>query len=118
MALVEDGQQRIAGLVTLEGLLDEIVGDLTDEFDTLPDETIRVAEGRWKVGGGAPMTDVAMRTGITGLSGELNATLSEWLRARQGRDPSSGDTVTIDNAIFTVIQTRRRKAHRVLIEIH
>jgi CBS domain containing-hemolysin-like protein len=118
MALIEDGQQRIVGLVTLEDLLEEIVGDLTDEFDTLPDETILVAEGRWKVGGGARMTDVATRTGITGIPGDLTATLSDWLRARQERDPAAGDTVTIDNATFTVIQTRRRKAHRVLIEIH
>ena len=118
MALVEDGERRIVGLVTLEDVLEEIVGDLTDEFDYLSEEIIAVAPRRWKIGGGARLSRVAQQTGLAlnlDLSG-TDALLSDWVQQQVGREPRVGDTVADGAVRFTVIQTRRRKAHRVLVE--
>ena len=116
MALVEDGEHRIVGLVTLEDLMEEIVGDLTDEFDHLSDEIIEVADRRWKVGGGARLADVLGQTGVHLSAADLSITLCDWLQQRQGREPRVGDSVKEGTVQFTVIQTRRRKANRVLVE--
>lgn len=116
MALVEDAQHRVVGLVTLEDLMEEIVGDLTDEFDQLSDEIIEVAERRWKIGGGARLTEVVRQTGVTLRAADLNLTLCDWLQRQQGREPRVGDTLKEGAVQFTIIQTRRRKAHRVLVE--
>lgn len=116
VALVEDGQRRVVGMVTLEDLLEEIVGDLTDEFDHLSNEFIEVAPRRWKVGGGVAVELVARRAGIALAVGEPGANLSDWLQRRRGHELRSGDVVTEAGATFTVIRTRRRRAHRVLVE--
>lgn len=116
MALVEDRRRHVVGLVTLEDLLEEIVGDLTDEFDLMPEEIFHVADGRWKSGGGARISEIVSRTGIGSVEGDHSLTLSDWVRSRLGRDPATGDVVTSGVGRFTVIQTRRRKAHRVLVE--
>lgn len=116
MALVEDDQRRIVGLVTLEDLMEEIVGDLTDEFDQLADEVMMVAEHRWKVGGGARLARVADQTGLTLAVTSPDALLTDWLEQEVGRELRPGDTVQTGAALFTVIQTRRRKAHRVLVQ--
>jgi CBS domain containing-hemolysin-like protein len=118
MALVENEQHRIVGLVTLEDLMEEIVGDLPDEFDHLSDEIIEVAERRWKIGGGALLSRVAGQTGLALNAGNPATLLSDWLQQKVGREPRVGDTVQDGTALFTVIQTRRRKAHRVLVETH
>ena len=116
MALVEDRERRVVGLVTLEDLLEEIVGDLTDEFDWVPDEILHVAEGRWKIGGGATISEVVNRTEIKDIEADGSLTLADWVRSCLGRDPATGDVLSAGAGRFTVIQTRRRKAHRVLVE--
>jgi putative hemolysin len=116
MSLVEDREHHVVGLVTLEDLLEEIVGDLTDEFDWMPEDILHVADGRWKIGGGARISEVVTRTGIKDVEGDQSLTLSDWVRSRLGKDPTTGDVVTSGAGRFTVIQTRRREAHRVLAE--
>jgi putative hemolysin len=116
IALVEDEQHRIVGLVTLEDVLEEIVGDLTDEFDFVSGELLCVAERRWKIGGGASMAEVAGQTGLSVPAEMLQLSLSDWLKQRIGNEPKAGQIVTEGKFTFTVLQTRRRQAHRVLLE--
>jgi CBS domain containing-hemolysin-like protein len=116
MSLVEGPSRKIVGLVTLEDLLEEIVGDLTDEFDSMPVEILQVAEGRWKIGGGAKTAEVLRRTGIDDVGEDHALALSDWVRSRLGREPATGDVVTAGSGRFTVIQTRRRQAYRILVE--
>lgn len=117
MALVEDADHRVVGLVTLEDLMEEIIGNMPDEFDRLSEEIIEVADRRWKIGGGAPLADVAKQTGLPQPSAaDAKLPLCDWLQRLQGREPRVGDIVREGGGVFTVIQTRRRKAHRVLVE--
>jgi CBS domain containing-hemolysin-like protein len=116
MALVEDAQHKVVGLVTLEDLMEEIVGDLPDEFDHLSEEIIKVADRRWKIGGGARLSNVMEQTNLALGPNPLDALLSDWFHQKVGREPRVGDTIKEGAAQFTLIQTRRGKAHRVLVE--
>jgi putative hemolysin len=116
MALVEDGSGRVVGMLTLEDVLEELVGDLTDEFDQPSDEIIQVSASRWKVGGGVKLAALKGMCGFEPPPGGGQQTLSEWLRLALGHELRSGDSVSGGGCTVTVIQTRRRKAHRVLIE--
>jgi putative hemolysin len=116
MVIVEDETGRVVGLVTLEDVLEEIVGDLKDEFDEASTEFIQVAEKRWKVGGAVRVGELAGKLGRPMPVSDQGQPLSDWLRQRIGRDLASGDIVRAGGVTFTVIQTRRRKAYRVLVE--
>lgn len=116
MALVEDGQGHIVGLLTLEDVLEEIVGDLQDEFDTASTELVEVASNRWKIGGGVSLADLEVQLGTKLPDAESCKTLSEWLRQKISAELRSGDVVRESGITFTVIQTRRHQAHRVLVE--
>jgi putative hemolysin len=116
IALVEDEQHCIVGLVTLEDVLEEIVGDLTDEFDFVTGELLQVADRRWKIGGGASMAEVARNIGMSVPTEALQFSLSDWLKNRTGNEPKAGQVVTEGRFTFTVLQTRRRLVHRVLVE--
>ena len=115
MALVDNEEGKVVGLVTLEDVLEEIVGDLTDEFDQLPTEAIEVARQRWKVGGGIMMDRLAKEVGFKLPRDAKDKPVSEWLESRLGHELRSGDSLKEQGRRFTVLQIRRRKAHRVLL---
>jgi putative hemolysin len=116
MALVEDDQHRTIGLLTLEDLLEEIIGDVTDEFDRHSEDILRVGARRWKIGGGAPLKEIMRQTTFR-LDGSRDAlTLSEWLHTQLGREPRVGDVIEHAGITFTVLQLRRHKVYRVLME--
>lgn len=116
MVLVESADHRIVGLLTQEDLLEEIVGDLPDEFDQLPREILEVSPSRWKVGGGALIRELAAEIPLLEMQAEEGWTLDQWLHDQLGQELRVGDVVRQPRALMTVIQTRRRKAYRVLIE--
>jgi putative hemolysin len=116
MAIVEDHQGRVVGLLTLEDVLEEIVGDLQDEFDDSSADLIKVADNRWKVGGAVSISALSRELGRELPSADPEQPISDWLHHRIGGDMASGDIVIENNVTFTVIQTRRQKAHRILVE--
>ena len=101
MAIVVDEYGSTAGIVTLEDLLEEIVGEIDDEFD-LPDIWIlRSAEDRVRIGGSFPIDEFNERFGCT-LSDEDYNTVGGFVFGELGRAPQEGDTVGFDGLRFTV----------------
>jgi CBS domain containing-hemolysin-like protein len=101
MAIVVDEYGSTAGLATLEDLLEEIVGEIGDEFD-LPDAGVRrLGRGRVRIGGSFPIDEFNERFG-TSLSAEDYHTVGGFVFGELGRAPSVGDSVHVDGAQFEV----------------
>jgi CBS domain containing-hemolysin-like protein len=101
MAIVVDEYGSVAGLVTLEDVLEEIVGEIGDEFD-LPDTAIRrVGRGRVRVDGGFAVEDFNDRFGRDLPSDDYH-TVGGWVFGELGRAPRVGDVVASDGVRFEV----------------
>lgn len=110
MAVVVDEYGGTAGLVTLEDLIEEIVGDVHDEHDGGETPQVRpLADGGWLVAGLLRGDEVEQATGFAMPEGPYE-TLAGMVLARLGRIPDVGDELVVDGRRFTVT---RRDRHRV-----
>lgn len=112
MAIVREGD-RTGGLVTLEDLVEELVGELEDEFDRLPRMIHPLAGGVWMVGGGTPVADVLARLGLPAEG--VHGSLSNWLLERVGPQPAPGAVHRAGGYEFTVRRVRRGRIFEVSI---
>jgi putative hemolysin len=113
MAIVRDADGKTLGLITLEDLIEELVGELEDEFDRLPRMLHPLSHGTWMVGGGVPIKEVAARLGLELPDG--HGTTSAWLIRRMGRVPRVGEAYREGGAEFLVRRTRRGKAFEAMV---
>ena len=113
IALVRDDAGKTLGIVTLEDLLEELVGDLQDEFDQLPHMFHPLSGGTWMVGGGLPIAVLARH--LTLPLADEHGSLSAWLAQRLGRPPKPGDMHREAGAEFTVRRVRRGKVFEVSV---
>ncbi|MEX2193780.1 MAG: hemolysin family protein [Thermoleophilaceae bacterium] len=95
MALVVDEHGTTIGLLTLEDLLEEIVGEIEDEFDPHVDELFREEGGELLVQGSAPVFAVGERLGAP-FDGAHEGTIGGHVIERLGRRPEAGETIDID----------------------
>jgi magnesium and cobalt transporter len=101
MAIVVDEYGSVAGLATLEDLIEEIVGEIGDEFD-LPNAGIRrIGKGRMRLGGSFPIEEFNERFG-TALPDEDYHSVGGYVFGELGRAPRVGDSVDTERARFEV----------------
>lgn len=121
MAIVVDEYGGTAGLVTLEDILEEIVGDIPDphEADTGP-AVEKIADDRYVIDGDLGIHEWADVFG-TDLAGRRISTIGGFVTSLLGRIPRDGDVATYRNLRFTVRSMRRRRVGQVelcLLEGH
>ena len=92
-------------MITLEDIVEELVGDLDDEFDPLPRTFYSPSEWFWVVGGGNPLSMVARETRLD-LPKKAEP-LSFWFVKMLNRLPKVGDVIRYNQAEFTVRKIRR-----------
>jgi CBS domain containing-hemolysin-like protein len=115
MAVVVDEYGATAGIVTLEDLLEEIVGDIEDEFD-LPDESVeRIDETRIRISGSFTIDDFNEEFG-TELDDEDFHTVGGYVFGHLGRAAEAGDEVRDNGLHFTVLETSGSRILRLEIE--
>jgi putative hemolysin len=115
MAIVVDEYGDTEGIVTLEDLLEEIVGEIEDEFD-LPDETVeRIDERRIRVHGTFPIDDFNEQFGKE-MPIEDYHTLAGFVFGELGRGPEVGDEVVWDGLKFTVVEVDGARIEKLEVE--
>ena len=95
MAVVVDEYGGTAGLVTLEDLIEELVGDIADEHDPRDDRARREDDGSWALSGLLRPDEIAEITGVALPEGDDFDSLGGLVVDRVGRVPRTGDTATL-----------------------
>jgi CBS domain containing-hemolysin-like protein len=116
MAIVVDEYGDLEGIVTLEDLLEEIVGEIEDEFD-LPDESVeRLPNGRMRIDGTFPIDDFNEQFDRQ-LPIEDYHTVGGFVFGLLGRAPEEGDEVEADGCRFTVLEVEGSRIERLEVEL-
>ena len=102
MAIVIDEYGSVAGLVTLEDLLEEIVGEIDDEFDPEDVPVLRLGPDRYRVQGSLPVEEFNERFGRN-LSDDDYHSIGGIIFGELGRAPIVGDSVEIGHVKFDVV---------------
>jgi putative hemolysin len=117
IAVVVDEYGGTSGIVTTEDLLEEIVGEIRDEFDQEPQRVVKVSDHTWEVDGRASMEELRP-TGVQVREAELGETVGALVVEMLGRLPRAGDKVDFENgATALVIGVSRRRVTRVQITV-
>ena len=115
MAVVVDEYGAMQGIATLEDLLEEIVGEIEDEFD-LPDESVeRVDETRIRIDGTFPIDDFNEQFG-RGIEIEDYHTMAGMVFGALGRAPEVGDEVQVDGLALRVVEIEGSRIQRLEVE--
>lgn len=108
MVMVVDEFGSTVGIVTLENVLEELVGDIQDEFDQEASGISHVSEDEFLIDGGMPLHDFAEMVGLD-VEGEGVSTVGGYVTFVFGYIPSIGETTTIENYACTVCKTDGRR---------
>jgi len=103
MAIVADEFGGTAGLVTIEDLVEELIGEIYDEFDREQPHIAKVSETDYEVNGRVLLEDVAELLALK-LDGEGIATIGGYIFTRLGRKPKKGDELEFDGYVFQVLE--------------
>ncbi|WP_375496942.1 hemolysin family protein [uncultured Jatrophihabitans sp.] len=112
MAIVVDEYGGTDGVVTLEDLIEEVIGDIRDEYDADEVESSRLAGGDVEVDGRLNLDEVHEVSGVELPDGPYS-TLGGYVMAELGRMPRTGDVVEHDGARLTVVRIDGRRVARV-----
>lgn len=117
IAIVVDEYGGVAGMITIEDVLEQIVGDIEDEydFDETEDNIIQDAKGRYRVKALTEIADFNEAFG-TDFSDEEFSTIGGLVVSKFGHLPKRGEIININNLQFTALRTDSRRLHSVLIQ--
>jgi len=112
MAIVVDEYGGVAGLVTIEDLVEEIVGEIGDEHEKA--EIVRDSEHSYVVPGNMDVDRLDELFGVR-LEGKESSTIAGLVSELAGRIPAKGETVEEDGLRFEVLESTGRRVERVRI---
>jgi magnesium and cobalt exporter, CNNM family len=115
-ALVTDEYGSVVGLVTLEDVLEELVGEIEDEYDPDEPELLPMADGVYRVAGMLTVHDLGERLGVELPSAEWD-TVGGLMVGLLGRIPKEGDEVRYQDLVFRAEKVQRRRVVSVLVTV-
>ncbi len=114
LAIVLDEYGGTDGIVTLEDLVEELIGDIRDEYDVVDATTRKLRGGAFEVDGLLNLSDFADQTGVELPEGPYE-TVAGFLMSQLGRVPVAGDTVDALDSRFTVLEVAGRRVTSVRV---
>jgi CBS domain containing-hemolysin-like protein len=114
LAIVVDEYGGTVGLVTLENIVEELVGQIQDEFDQEKPLLTRSSETSWEVAGALPLHELEELVGAS-LRAEGITTTSGWMTQRLGGFPKAGDSVKIGNHELRVEEMEGTRVARLRV---
>jgi putative hemolysin len=114
LAIVVDEYGGTAGLVTIEDLLEELVGEIRDEYDIEAEPIVQENDDTYAFSAKVGIGDLAERLGIE-IEADGFETVGGWVLARVGRVPSVGESFEFDGVAVDVLEAERRRIHRVRV---
>ena len=111
-AIVVDEYGGTAGLVTLEDLLEEIVGEIRDEYDVESEPIVDEGRGRFVFSGKVNIDEVAQRLDVE-IAREGFETVGGFLMHHIGRVPQAGEKFDLEDVTVEVLDAERRRINRV-----
>ncbi|HEY3492987.1 MAG TPA: hemolysin family protein [Solirubrobacterales bacterium] len=116
LAAVIDEYGGVSGVVTLEDVIEEIVGQISDEFDVDKPEIDKVGEGIYEVSGGMLVEDLEDELGIE-LSDRDEDTMGGVVLSELGRNPAVGDRVEVGSFTIEVLEVHLNRVNKVRITV-
>ncbi len=116
MAVVVDEYGGVAGVVSLEDLIEELVGDIVDEYDTEEPLVNDLGSGAYSVAGTIPVDEVNQKLGLNVPEDDDWDTLGGYLFHRLGHVPDIGEHVESDGHLFTVEKMGANRIDRIRVE--
>jgi len=116
LAVVIDEYGGTSGVVTLEDLVEEIVGEVNDEHDRSQTTGRKLRDGSWTVPGMWRPDEVRARVGVAIPDGPAYETVGGWVMSTLGRVPTVGDTVPADGWTARVVDMDGHRVDRVRLE--
>ena len=114
IAIVHDEYGGTAGLVTIEDLLEEIVGEIRDEYDVESEPIVDEGDGAFVFAGTVGVDDLSQRLEIE-IERQGFETVGGYVLSRFGRVPRAGESLDIDGLRVAVLEAERRRVQRVRI---
>ncbi len=112
IAIVHDEYGGTSGLVTIEDLLEELVGEIRDEYDVEAEPIVDEGEGRFVFAGTVGVDDAAACLGVE-IERQGFETVGGYLLARLGRVPRMGEQLHVDEVNVEILEAERRRIQRV-----
>lgn len=114
MAVVVDEYGGTAGIVTIEDIVEEVVGEISDEFDRDKADVSELRTAEWVVNGTLPVED-AEGLGFPVQESDEYDTIAGWMLEKFGHIPHVGEEIEQDDFTFTVHSMRKRRIARIRI---
>ena len=119
LAIVSDEYGGTLGVVSMEDVMEQIVGDIWDETDTVEQEVVQRAENEFEVDGDMVIADFLELVGIREEDFEAESeTVGGWTVEMFGEFPKAGDSFSYQNMDLTVLSMDGRRVEKVLVKLH